>query len=89
MEYYTGRDFKKVKRKDILIDLEALEKEVIFDLIPGNPKVFAPQERVKIKAELKNTPEVIVNIYEFNSENYYWKTMEPFKTNVDLEGLIS
>ena len=31
----------------------------------------------------------MVNIYEFNAENYYRKTMEPFKTNVDLEGLIS
>lgn len=40
-------------------------------------------------AHLKNTPEVVVNIYEFNTENYYRKTMQPFKTSVDLEGLIS
>jgi len=44
---------------------------------------------VKIKAEVKNTPEVFIHIYEFNSENYYRKTLEPFKTNVDLEGLVS
>lgn len=46
-------------------------------------------ERIKIIADLKNVPEVFIHIYEFNSENYYLKTMEPFKTNVDLEGLVS
>jgi len=78
-----------VKQKDLVVNLEELEREVVFDLIPGNPSLFKKSDWVRIIAEVKNTPEVFISIYEFNSENYYWKTMEPFKTSVDLEGLIS
>jgi hypothetical protein len=46
-------------------------------------------ERVKLTLTLKNTPSVIVKVFEFNSENYYRKTMAPFKTDVNLDGLVA
>jgi hypothetical protein len=34
-------------------------------------------------------PTLYVKIFEFNSENYYRKTLSPFRTDVNLDGLIS
>jgi hypothetical protein len=61
----------KIKPIDLKLNLDALTKEVIFDLIPGNKETFKKSERIKIIADLKNVPEVYINIYEFNSTNYY------------------
>ena len=38
---------------------------------------------------MKNVPQLFVKIYEFNSENYYRKTMAPFRTDVNLDGLVA
>jgi len=61
----------------------------LIELLQSNQPIFKPEERVRIVAELKNVPQLYVNIYEFNSENYYRKNMAPFRTDVNLDGLIA
>lgn len=81
---------KEVPQTDNLgINFEDLAKEVMIELVDANRPVFRPEERVRLVVELKNVPQLFVNIYEFNSENYYRKTMAPFRTDVNLDGLVA
>jgi len=38
---------------------------------------------------LKNIQTLYVKIFEFNTETYYKKTLQPFNTGVNLDGLIA
>jgi hypothetical protein len=51
-------------------------------------KVFGIGEDVSLFLELKNTPTLFVKIYEINLENYYRSTLSPFKTDINLDGLL-
>lgn len=80
------------KMKNDKIDFEKFDKlasHVIIELLSWNKKVFKPEEKVKIIAELKNVPKMHIKIFEFNSLNYYKKNCAPFKTDVNLDGLIA
>ena len=46
-------------------------------------------EEVKLSIELKNIQTLYVKIFEFNTETYYMKTLQPFNTGVNLDGLIA
>jgi len=37
--------------------------------------------------ELKNTPELLIRLFEFNTETYYRKNLKPIDTSIDLNGL--
>ena len=43
-----------------------------------NAERFKVEESVVLKLELKNVPELIIRVYEFNTETYYKKNMVPF-----------
>lgn len=77
------KDLENVKK------YEALAKKVLINILDFNSQIFRRDERVKLFLELKNVPTLYVKIFEFNSENYYWKNLQPFKTDVNLDGLIS
>jgi hypothetical protein len=62
---------------------------VLLEIEDHNKKNFKVNERVKLTLTLKNTPSLTVKVFEFNSENYYRKTMAPFKTDVNLDGLVA
>lgn len=40
-----------------------------------------------MKLEFKNVPELIIRVYEFNTETYYKKNMVPFDTSINLQGM--
>ncbi len=46
-------------------------------------------EEVKLSVEIKNVQTMFVKIFEFNTETYYKKTLQPFNTSVNLDGLIA
>lgn len=50
---------------------------------------FGVDERVKIAVDVKNVPNLYVKVFEFNSLNYFKKTKTPFRTDVNLDGLIA
>jgi hypothetical protein len=81
---------KEIKGEKIDFDkYEKLANSVIIELLEYNKEEFKPEDRVKINAELKNVPTVHIKIFEFNSLNYYKKNRTPFKTDVNLDGLIT
>lgn len=36
---------------------------------------------------MKNIPELVIKVFEFNTETYYRRTMKPLDTSIDLSGL--
>jgi hypothetical protein len=45
-------------------------------------------EAVTISLELKNVPELVIKVFEFNTETYYKKTLQPFDTSINLHGMV-
>jgi hypothetical protein len=44
---------------------------------------------VELKLEIKNVQTLYIKIFEFNTETYYKKTLQPFNTGVNLDGLVA
>ena len=42
-----------------------------------------------LKLEIKNVQTLYIKIFEFNTETYYKKTLQPFNTGVNLDGLVA
>jgi hypothetical protein len=86
-EFLSGKDIKKE-----FIDankFETLKNNVLIELLECNKDVFMKQDRVKLVVEIKNVPTLHIKVFEFNSENYYRKNLAPFRTDVNLDGLVT
>jgi hypothetical protein len=86
-EFHSGKEIKKEK-----IDVkkyEHMKDLVLIELLECNKDVFKKEDRVKLDLEIKNVPTLHIKIFEFNSENYYRKNLAPFRTDVNLDGLIT
>jgi len=57
--------------------------------LESNPEQFRVEDEVKLTLELKNVQTLYIKIFEFNTETYYKKTLKPFNTGVNLDGLIA
>ena len=43
---------------------------------------------MNIKLEIKNVPELVIKVFEFNTETYYKKNLKPFDTSINLHGMV-
>lgn len=68
-------------------EFKRIQDEVILRFKETNKEKFTVDESVKIALELKNIPELVIKVFEFNTETYYRKTMKPLDTSIDLQGL--
>lgn len=68
---------------------QALKERVDIDFAPGNPQFFAPDGAVQLKLFVKNTPKLIVKVYEINTLSYYLQQKRPLNTDVALDGLVA
>ena len=86
-EFLSGKQL--TKEKTDLTHFEKLSNQVMIDLLECNKSVFQKEDRVKLVATIKNVSTLHIKIFEFNSENYYRKNLAPFRTDVDLDGLVT
>ena len=86
-DFYAGKDLKDDELN--LIYASSLTKQVMIELDDSNKDSFGVEDRVRIVTELKNVPKLYVKVFEFNTLNYFKKTKQPFKTDVNLDGLIA
>lgn len=66
-----------------------LQTNVMIELCSFNRESFRPDETIKLAVDLKNVPTLYVKVFEFNSLNYFKKMKQPFRTDVNLDGLIA
>ena len=68
-------------------EFKTIQDEVIIRFKETNQEKFKVEDIVKIDLELKNIPELVIKVYEFNTETYYRKNKKPINTAIDLQGL--
>ncbi len=97
---YLNRQFATVKILNGLGDREKwasllppdqykeLLDRVDLQFVATNPDQFEPEEKVNLELRLKNVKNLIVKVFEINTENYYRKHHVEIDTNVNLDGLV-
>ncbi len=68
---------------------QALKDRVDIDFAPNNAPFTAPAEDVNVTVFLKNTPKVIVKIYEINALNFFLSQKRELNTDLSLDGLVA
>ena len=54
----------------------------------NNQDKFEVREGVTLSVDIKNVPELVIKVFEFNTETYYKKNMKPFDTSINLHGMV-
>jgi len=67
----------------------ALKERVDVDFPPTNPPFLAPGDDVSLDLFLKNTPKLIVKIYEINTLSYFLTNQRQLNTDLQLDGLVA
>lgn len=65
-------------------EFKRIQDEVILKFKETNQELFKVDEKVVLQLEVKNVPELTIKIFEFNTETYYKKNLQPFDTSIDL-----
>lgn len=68
---------------------QALKERVDISFPETNPEFFAPGDDVKLSVVLKNTPTLLVKVYEINAETYYRQNLSEVDTDIELDGLTA
>ena len=70
-------------------EFQALKERVDVDFSPANPAFLAPGEAVNLDLYLKNTPKLIVKIYEINTLSFFLTNRRQLNTDLALDGLVA
>ncbi len=68
---------------------QALKERVDVDFSRTNPPFLAPGDDVSLDLFLKNTPKLIVKIYEINTLSYFLANQRQLNTDLQLDGLVA
>eukprot|EP00347_Sterkiella_histriomuscorum_P022623 403337784 len=68
---------------------QEFSSEVQLKFLESNPDLFKVDDEVQLQLLIKNVQTLYIKIFEFNTETYYKKTLQPFNTGVNLDGLIA
>ncbi len=69
--------------------LRQLQDRVDLDFAATNPETFDVDQPVQLEVFLKNTPSLIVKVFEVNTANYYRTEFREVSTDVNLDGLVA
>lgn len=86
----TGLEGLKSNDQTISADyFRQLSEQVCLSFLPHNKECFSVEESVELFLEIKNIKKLDIKVFEFNTLTYYRKTMAPFNSSIDLDGLES
>jgi len=68
---------------------QALKERVDVDFAPNDPVSLAPAAAVSLDLFVKNTPKLIVKIYEINTLSYFLTNKRQLNTDLALDGLVA
>ena len=67
---------------------EELARTVEIEFLPTNQSEFRATEAVHLDLRLKNVAQLLVRVFEINTENYYRQHLAAFRSDLNLEGLL-
>ena len=62
-------------------EINNLMQEIILNFLPHNKQNFKIEEDIELFLEIKNIQNLYINIYEINTENYYYTNLAEFDQN--------
>lgn len=68
---------------------QALKDRVDIEFPASNTRLFQPGDDIRFDVLLKNTPGLIVKIYEINQLNYFLSQNRQLNTDLNLDGLVA
>ena len=88
MQFYLGSE--EPTKDNILSSGEVndLMKETQLTICDYNKETFKVNDEVELVLEIKNIQTLYVNIYEINTENYYYSNKKKFEDNISLDGIV-
>ena len=70
-------------------EYQALKDRVDIEFLATNKSYFAAQDPVTLQLAVKNVSNLIVKVFEINTENYYRKELSEISTDINLDGLVA
>lgn len=67
---------------------QQLKERVDIEFPATNPPFFQPGETARFDVIVKNTPKLIVKIYELNALNFFLTQQRQLNTDLNLDGLV-
>lgn len=68
---------------------QALKERVDVEFPSNNQPFMAPGDEVAFDVTIKNTPKLIVKIYEINALSFFLSQHRPLNTDLNLDGLVA
>ena len=88
MKFYAG-DEEPLKDKILSSsEINDLMKEIKLTICDYNKEKFDINEDIELNLEIKNIQTLYINIYEINTENYYYSNKSTFDHNISLDGIV-
>ena len=85
----TGLEGLNLNTKIDASEFKRISDIVSLKFLPETKEKFKIDDLVELCVEVKNITTLHCKIFEFNTLTYYRKTMKPFETSIDLDGLES
>ena len=88
MQFYLGSE--EPTKDNILSsdEINDLMKETQLNICDFNKEEFNINDDIELILEVKNIQTLYVNIYEINTENYYYSNKKQFDENISLDGIV-
>lgn len=86
--YNTDRGLIDVHDDFDPTEFKRIQEEIIIKFKESNKERFRVDEEVTLEVNIKNVPELVIKVFEFNTETYYKKNLKPFDTSINLHGMV-
>jgi hypothetical protein len=88
MQFYLGSE--EPTKNNILSSglINDLMKETKLSICDFNKEAFNVNDDIELFLEIKNIQTLYVNIYEINTENYYYSNKKKFEDDISLDGIV-
>lgn len=68
---------------------QALKERIDIDFAPTNKRSFAADDAVSVDLFVKNVPNLVVKVFELNTQNFYRQNLLEIDTDINLDGLVA
>lgn len=66
-----------------------VRERIELGFLPVNKKYHTPDDKVSLRIQVKNIPQLIVKIYKLNTRNLLQSQLSEITTNVDVDGFVA
>ena len=88
MQFYLGKEEPLKDNTLSSYEINNLMEETILTICEFNKESFNINDDIELTLEVKNIKTLYLNIYEINTENYYYSNKKRFDETISLDGIV-